>query len=62
MNHKIMKNVSLVIGMKINKWLTANFNTHLIYDDDILIDDGEGDLAPRVQFKEVFGVGLSFKF
>ncbi len=52
----------VVIAMKINKWLTANFNTHLIYDDDIMIDDGEGDLAPRVQFKEVFGVGLSFKF
>lgn len=52
----------VVIGMKINKWLTANFNTHLIYDDDIMIDDGEGNLAPRLQFKEVFGVGLSFKF
>lgn len=52
----------VVIGMKINKWLTANFSTHLIYDDDIIIDDGEGNLAPRTQFKEVFGVGLSFKF
>ncbi len=52
----------VVIAMKINKWLTANFNTHLIYDDDIMIDDGEGNLAPRLQFKEVFGAGLSFKF
>ncbi len=52
----------VVIAMKINKWMTANFNTHLIYDDDTMIDDGEGNLAPRLQFKEVFGVGLSFKF
>lgn len=52
----------VVIAMKINKFLTANFSTHLIYDDDIMIDDGKGDLSPRVQFKEVFGVGLSFKF
>ncbi|UCG28090.1 MAG: DUF3078 domain-containing protein [Bacteroidales bacterium] len=51
----------VIITMKINKYLTANFNTHLIYDDDIQIDDGEGNLAPRVQFKEVFGVGLSYK-
>ena len=41
------------INMKINDYLSANLNTHLIYDDDMIKD---------VQFKEVFGVGLTYKF
>lgn len=61
-------NWEVIVAMKINKYLTANLNTHLIYDDDIDIavdtnDDGIADaMGPRVQFKEVFGLGLSFKF
>ena len=51
-----------------NKFLSANLTTHLIYDDDIKISvdnnsDGVIDaVGPRIQFKEVFGAGLSFKF
>ena len=26
-----------LIAMKVNKYISVNFNTHLIYDDDILI-------------------------
>lgn len=54
--------------MKINKVLTANFFTHLIYDDDIKIEidnDNDGtpdEVGPRVQFKSVFGVGLGYNF
>jgi hypothetical protein len=54
-------------NFKINKFLSANVFTHLIYDEDIRFDvtndAGEvvGDEA-RVQFKEVFGLGLSLKF
>ena len=61
-------NWETIVTMKINKFLSANFNTHLIYDDDINIavdnnDDGITDaVGPRVQFKEVFGLGLSYKF
>ncbi|MFH0760885.1 MAG: hypothetical protein V2A67_05230 [Bacteroidota bacterium] len=53
--------------MKINKFLSANINTHLIYDHDILIGkdiNGDGtmdDFRPRIQFKELVGLGLSFK-
>jgi len=42
-------------------------NTHLIYDHDIQIgkdtnNDGTmDDFRPRVQFKELVGLGLSFK-
>ncbi|NQU86026.1 MAG: DUF3078 domain-containing protein [Mariniphaga sp.] len=58
----------LIINMKINDFLSANFISNLIYDDDIKIDidenedgvfDGKG---PRVQFKQLLGIGLSYKF
>jgi hypothetical protein len=61
-------NWQVLIAMKINKYLSANLTTHLIYDDDIKIgvdtnNDGTPDVfGPRTQFKEVFGVGFSYKF
>ncbi len=54
-------------NFKINKLLTTTLNTHLIYDDDakIPIDrDGDGtkeSVGPRVQFKQLFGLGFSYK-
>lgn len=52
------------INMKINKWLSCTFFTHVIYDQDILIAVRErpGQRGPRTQFKQVLGVGLSYKF
>jgi hypothetical protein len=61
-------NWEVLIGMKINKYLTANLNTQLLYDDDILVpvdtnDDGINDgTGKRVQFKEILGIGFSVKF
>ncbi|MBL4623833.1 MAG: DUF3078 domain-containing protein [Flavobacteriales bacterium] len=61
-------NWQVLINMKINDFLSASLTTHLIYDDDIDIgvdtnDDGIVDkYGPRTQFKEVFGVGLNYKF
>lgn len=57
-----------LVAMKVNSWLTVNWQTQLIYDDDIKIAGGTNaagepiDISPRTQFKSVFGVGLSFKF
>lgn len=51
-----------LITMKINKYLSANLNTQLIYDDDIHIADDSGHISPRIQFKEIFGAGFSVKF
>ena len=49
------------IVMKINKYLSANLLTQLIYDKDIDFVDSEGNVgAPRVQFKQVFGLGFSY--
>lgn len=52
-----------VIDFKVNNVLSANLTTTLIYDDDIDIQEKDGDaFGPRTQFKEVFGLGLSYKF
>jgi hypothetical protein len=57
-------NMEILINMQINKFLSANINTLFIYDDDInfLIDPESGKKGPRLQFKEVIGLGLSYKF
>ena len=61
-----------LIAMKVNKYISVNLNTHLMYDDNILIKidrNNDGDVADiedvpgkRIQFKEIFGVGFSYKF
>ncbi len=50
-----------LISMKVNKWLSANLATNLIYDDNIEIEK-DGKMAPRIQFKQLFGAGLSVNF
>lgn len=53
----------LMINMKVNNFLTATVNTSLVYDDDVDYIDENGDTkGPRVQFKEVIGIGLAYKF
>ncbi|NSW94061.1 MAG: DUF3078 domain-containing protein [Bacteroidales bacterium] len=62
-----------LIAMKVNKYISVNFNTHLIYDDNIKIavdrnDDGiisemeKSHPGSRIQFKEIFGAGFSYNF
>lgn len=56
-----------IIVFKVNKYITVNLNTHLIYDADILFDtNNSGAIDPAdhslVQFKEIFGVGFMYKF
>lgn len=47
-------------NMTINKFMSANIRTNLIYDDKISITDKNGNTGPRLQFKEVFGIGFSY--
>ncbi len=54
-------NWQTTVVMKVNKVLSANLFTHLIYDKDIKTQTDEGEEA-RVQFKSVFGVGLAYSF
>jgi len=56
-----------LLGMKISKYLAVSINTVVIYDDDIniIIKDKSGNITgqgPRIQFKEVVGIGFSYKF
>jgi hypothetical protein len=48
----------VMVNMKVNDYLTATINTTLVYDDDI---DYEGK-GPKIQFKEIVGIGLAYKF
>lgn len=48
--------------LKINKWLSANVNFHMIYDDDIYIPQPNGSAYPCLQVQEVAGVGLLVTF
>jgi hypothetical protein len=61
----------ILVALKVNKFLSVNFNTHLLYDENILVPvdrNGNGIFesteapGPRTQFKEILGVGFSLKF
>lgn len=53
----------VLLNFKINKYLSANINTTLKYDDDVksIKDDGSQG-GPKIQFKEVVGVGVAYNF
>ncbi|MCF6366081.1 MAG: hypothetical protein L3J35_07750 [Bacteroidales bacterium] len=62
-------NWEVLISMKVNKYISANISTQFIYDDDIkfqIVDETGmpvfGKFGPRPQFKELLGVGFTFKF
>lgn len=61
-------NWEVLIALKVNKFVSATISTQLIYDDDVDIAvDRDGDdiidgVGPRTQFKEVLGIGLTYKF
>lgn len=61
-------NWEMLIALKVNKFISATISTQLIYDHDVDIavdrnDDGILDgVGPRTQFKEVLGIGLTYKF
>lgn len=54
--------------MKVNEYVRANVGSHLKYDDDVKFKedlDGDGELetvGPKVQFKQLLGVGLVYDF
>ncbi|WKX78129.1 hypothetical protein [Zobellia laminariae] len=59
----------LNFDLKVNKYVVTTIGTHIIYDDDILFDeqtDANGIVLdagrPRIQFKQLLGVGVSYAF
>jgi len=56
-------NWSFRLTMNVNKWLAASIATQLIYDDEIMIKTTPtSEPGPRTQFKELLGIGLTYKF
>ncbi len=54
---------NMLINMKINKYLNANITTSLKYDDDVkAINDDGVKKGPKVQFKEIIGIGIGYNF
>jgi hypothetical protein len=58
----------LNVNLKVNDFIKANVGSHLRYDDDVKFKEdtnGDGELettGPRVQFKQMLGVGLVYEF
>ncbi len=62
------------LDLTVNKWITVNLGTQLLYDHDVKINlfDKEGDAimstdgtqktGPRTQFKESLNVGVTYRF
>ncbi|CAM4233896.1 DUF3078 domain-containing protein [Gillisia limnaea] len=58
----------LNLNLTVNDFVKASIGSHLKYDDDIKVqgdvnDDGEQEsLGPKIQFKQMLGVGLVYEF
>jgi hypothetical protein len=56
-------NWDLALWFTINKFLTANIHTQLLYDQDVnFINDAGETYNSALQFKEVLGLGLTYSF
>ncbi|MBM1105425.1 DUF3078 domain-containing protein [Aurantibacter crassamenti] len=59
----------LNLSLKVNKYIVTSLGTHVIYDDDILFDPVKNDAGivinegkPKLQFKQLLGVGVAYNF
>ena len=56
----------LQLGMVVNKYIKANIGTHVLYDDDIKSKVEENGIqvtkGPKVQLKQLLGVGMVYLF
>lgn len=61
-------NFDLLLTFKVNKLISASFISQVIYDHDIQFDVldaagiATGETEARIQFKELFGIGLTYSF
>ena len=59
----------LNLQLRVNKYILTTIGTQVIYDDDILFEEIRDDNGmvtdpgePRIQFKQVLGVGIAYDF
>jgi len=54
------------VNMVVNEYVRANIGFHLIYDDDIKakkeINGVQENIGPKIQLKQVLGVGVTYNF
>lgn len=50
------------IAVRLTDYIKISVNAHLIYDDDVAFVDNGVEKGPRVQFKELFGIGFTYMF
>ncbi|MEP2773396.1 MAG: DUF3078 domain-containing protein [Fulvivirga sp.] len=55
-------NFDLFLNFKVNEFITTNFSVQAIYDDDIDIEDEDGNVGPRLQLRNILNVGITFNF
>ena len=48
------------ILMKVNKYISLNISSMLIYDEKAIVAENTGEFNEIIQFKESFGVGFSY--
>lgn len=53
-------NAENIFAFKLNKWFSDSLQWNVQYDDDIIIRDVYGNNGPRMQFKSVLGLGISY--
>lgn len=55
--------IEMNLDMKVNQYIQANINSHLLYDDDSKITEADGtQTGPRVQLKQILGIGVTYLF
>ena len=52
----------VLVGLKVNKWLSVDLSTELRYDDNVMITDKDGNKGPRTQFKEMLMLSVGYTF
>lgn len=51
------------LNMKINQWFSANLTLNMVYDNDTKTKEDDGTIrGPKLQIKQVLGVGLAAHF
>jgi len=61
-------NFDLLLSFKVNEFISASLISQIIYDYDIKFDILDnaglptGETEARIQFKELFGIGLTYSF
>lgn len=46
--------------MKVNKYISMNITTMLIYDDKAIVSENSGKFSEIAQFRETFSIGLAY--